>query len=549
MRESSGFDAVLESKRTDADKYVRNTFLAEAMRAAVENPEESKRLLRALSIIRNADPTIESASLPCHFGVCRDGVGSYACECVEGYDGSACNQTRTYCAPDSCQRGGECVDFIGEFQCRCPAGWGGGDCSEQVDYCKEVPDVCGDFEGAVCASSFQGYSCVVGGLSADTNSDVNQARRMLLQSGGEQRAYTTTTTRAGDTEGQVVFTGTVVTSVIAGGAWFGNTTWTNGTEPNELTFVVVEGTVTIDSNVTVAQLLIMPAAQLVFTNNATITVTGGMTVKGAVVIRPNSTVDFVIGRNVKVDGGVLTGRNLTLGGDIDVQGVYTVANTALLGEDARALTGLPISGTVELLNTVSLTGNGRFLGPLKPNDHPIVMVDGGTLTLSGDLYTSYLTVQGDVLLNAPGRMVVAPLQADTITVAQGTTVSLNSTAVNAATATRSSDGGSSEFRSVGPSSEDSLYTSFLSAELDLSDLLLNGTMLSVESRSAHTFPAWQPSSGAPHSPYFACDVLTNNGEVLGDAASTLLVQTHRHTHLHKYYHHYHHHHHHRHHHY
>ena len=60
---------------------------------------------------------------------CTDGVDSYICNCVAGYEGKLCQVNIDDCSPNPCQNGGTCIDGIDSYSCNCAAGYEGDLCN------------------------------------------------------------------------------------------------------------------------------------------------------------------------------------------------------------------------------------------------------------------------------------------------------------------------------------------------------------------------------------------------------------------------------------
>lgn len=63
---------------------------------------------------------------PCeHKGKCINTLGSFECQCLQGYTGPRCEIDVNECVSNPCQNDATCLDQIGEFQCICmPGAWG-----------------------------------------------------------------------------------------------------------------------------------------------------------------------------------------------------------------------------------------------------------------------------------------------------------------------------------------------------------------------------------------------------------------------------------------
>lgn len=73
-------------------------------------------------------PTPTGAN-PCeHAGKCINTLGSFECQCLQGYTGPRCEIDVNECVSNPCQNDATCLDQIGEFQCICMPGTATGPC-------------------------------------------------------------------------------------------------------------------------------------------------------------------------------------------------------------------------------------------------------------------------------------------------------------------------------------------------------------------------------------------------------------------------------------
>ncbi|KAI8483784.1 hypothetical protein Bbelb_384420 [Branchiostoma belcheri] len=64
----------------------------------------------------------ECASSPCQNGEsCIDGINSYSCSCLNGFQGVNCETAPDWCSQNQCPFGWTCVDHIFCFSCNDPA--------------------------------------------------------------------------------------------------------------------------------------------------------------------------------------------------------------------------------------------------------------------------------------------------------------------------------------------------------------------------------------------------------------------------------------------
>lgn len=71
----------------------------------------------------------ECVSSPCHYGVCRDGVAAFTCDCRPGYTGRLCETNINECLSQPCRNGGTCQDRENSYTCTCPKGTTGNACT------------------------------------------------------------------------------------------------------------------------------------------------------------------------------------------------------------------------------------------------------------------------------------------------------------------------------------------------------------------------------------------------------------------------------------
>ena len=77
----------------------------------------------------------ECSPNPCqNGGNCTDGINSYTCTCVPGYNGTDCETNIDECSPNPYQNGGNCTDLINDYNCTCNPVYSGRDCSGKIDF-------------------------------------------------------------------------------------------------------------------------------------------------------------------------------------------------------------------------------------------------------------------------------------------------------------------------------------------------------------------------------------------------------------------------------
>ena len=58
-------------------------------------------------------------------GVCRNLIGEYRCDCLQGWFGVNCEDDGNQCANSPCQNGATCVDLFQAYRCQCIPGYQG----------------------------------------------------------------------------------------------------------------------------------------------------------------------------------------------------------------------------------------------------------------------------------------------------------------------------------------------------------------------------------------------------------------------------------------
>ncbi|XP_066274796.1 uncharacterized protein [Branchiostoma lanceolatum] len=125
----------------------------------------------------------DCASVTCqNGGTCLDGVDSYTCDCVAGYDGDHCENDIDDCASVTCQNGGTCVDGVDSYACDCAPGYDGDHCENDIDDCTSV--TCQN--GGTCVDGVDSYACdCVAGYDGDhCENDIDDCASVTCQNGG-----------------------------------------------------------------------------------------------------------------------------------------------------------------------------------------------------------------------------------------------------------------------------------------------------------------------------------------------------------------------------
>ena len=67
-----------------------------------------------------------------------DKIGSYQCQCADGYSGEFCQTKIPYCSTPEfspCQNGGKCIDHFTHYTCECKLGFAGENCTTNINDC------------------------------------------------------------------------------------------------------------------------------------------------------------------------------------------------------------------------------------------------------------------------------------------------------------------------------------------------------------------------------------------------------------------------------
>ena len=92
--------------------------------------------------ISSNQPEVLDQKLPrpdkifCFFPI--DEIGSYQCQCADGYSGEFCQTKIPYCSTPEfspCQNGGKCIDHFTHYTCECKLGFAGENCTTNINDC------------------------------------------------------------------------------------------------------------------------------------------------------------------------------------------------------------------------------------------------------------------------------------------------------------------------------------------------------------------------------------------------------------------------------
>ena len=90
--------------------------------------------------ISSNQPEVLDRKLPrpdkifCFFPI--DKIGSYQCQCADGYSGEFCQTKIPYCSTPEfspCQNGGKCIDHFTHYTCECKLGFAGENCTTNIN--------------------------------------------------------------------------------------------------------------------------------------------------------------------------------------------------------------------------------------------------------------------------------------------------------------------------------------------------------------------------------------------------------------------------------
>jgi len=98
-------------------------------------------------------------SFKCHaHSSCKNRAGGYDCVCNDGYYAfnKGCRKNDE-CEEKPCANGAKCIDQVGSFKCECAQGWSGKLCTEDIDECKANTFTCPDH--STCQNMNGTYTC------------------------------------------------------------------------------------------------------------------------------------------------------------------------------------------------------------------------------------------------------------------------------------------------------------------------------------------------------------------------------------------------------
>uniref|UniRef100_H9GHE2 EGF-like domain-containing protein n=1 Tax=Anolis carolinensis TaxID=28377 RepID=H9GHE2_ANOCA len=76
---------------------------------------------------------LSSGPDPCHNGgSCSDGVDSFFCDCLAGFQGQKCEEDIDECSSNPCKNGANCTDCVNSYTCTCPSGFSGIHCEHNT---------------------------------------------------------------------------------------------------------------------------------------------------------------------------------------------------------------------------------------------------------------------------------------------------------------------------------------------------------------------------------------------------------------------------------
>ncbi|XP_046542306.1 protein jagged-1-like [Haliotis rubra] len=88
---------------------------------------------------QDIDECTETDQICQHGGNCTNSLGSFECICVEGVNGTQCENIINQCALEPCLNGGTCDGNETDFSCACPVEWIGEACADKVNFCDSSP--------------------------------------------------------------------------------------------------------------------------------------------------------------------------------------------------------------------------------------------------------------------------------------------------------------------------------------------------------------------------------------------------------------------------
>ncbi|XP_060565849.1 neurocan core protein-like isoform X2 [Ruditapes philippinarum] len=113
----------LEIKLINEENRKQETELEELRQDVNNKSLEIAAISKDIEMIKDID---DCSPNQCQNGAtCVDGVTSYTCLCVAGYNGTLCEIDIDECTPDPCQNGATCTDGVDSYTCTCVNGYVG----------------------------------------------------------------------------------------------------------------------------------------------------------------------------------------------------------------------------------------------------------------------------------------------------------------------------------------------------------------------------------------------------------------------------------------
>ncbi|XP_077966187.1 uncharacterized protein LOC120340754 isoform X2 [Styela clava] len=137
--------------------------------------------------IEKPEPKAEPCeSNPCqNEATCTNDGDNYRCQCVEGWEGTNCEQDIDECSSNPCQNGGSCENLLNKFKCNCLGGWEGDTCDKKIDVNECESDPC--LNGGSCVDGEDKFTCqcTAGWTGVTCDTDIDDCSPNPCKNGGE----------------------------------------------------------------------------------------------------------------------------------------------------------------------------------------------------------------------------------------------------------------------------------------------------------------------------------------------------------------------------